>query len=404
MTKERRLGRGLAALLGEPLPEQQHDDSHQGGPHFDPHPHHEAAGDAGGDPQPAAGDYQPHDQQPIQASWADGNNQPSVGEQQNFPQPHHYDQPSHETPENGNHHPMPPMVEMVHEQPAPHALAPGDEAVLRLSVYEIDDNPYQPRREFSEPEIASLAESLKEHDMLQPILVRRIGERYQLISGERRLRAAVQAGWSKIPARVREADDRLVAELAIVENLQRKDLNPIEKALSFQRYIHEHGCTQEDLAQRIKVDRSTIANLMRLLELPQPVKDALGRGAISAGHARAMLPLGDEAEQNSFCRQITEQGLSVRDTERMVQEKIDQEDRDPLDSPAGVKAKARQARSSQVASLEQELRIALGTKVDIKTSSRGRGKIVVTFTSNEEFERLRAHLRGQHDHPQSHVG
>ena len=139
---------------------------------------------------------------------------------------------------------------------------------ILLHVYEIDNNPFQPRRDFTEPEIASLAESLKEHDMLQPVVVRRVGERYQLISGERRLRAAIHAGWDKIPARVREADDRLVAELAIVENLQRQDLNPIEKALSFQRYIHEHDCTQEDLAHRLKIDRSTIANLMRLIELP----------------------------------------------------------------------------------------------------------------------------------------
>ncbi|MDP7303915.1 MAG: ParB/RepB/Spo0J family partition protein, partial [Pirellulaceae bacterium] len=129
--------------------------------------------------------------------------------------------------------------------------------VFLLNVYEIDDNPFQPRREFGQAEIASLSESLKEHDMLQPVLVRRIGERYQLISGERRLRAAIQAGWSQVPARIKDADDRLVAELAIVENLQRKDLNAIEKALSFKRYLDEHTCTQDDLAQRLKIDRST---------------------------------------------------------------------------------------------------------------------------------------------------
>src|SRR5262245_28250687 len=151
----------------------------------------------------------------------------------------------------------------------------GKADIIYLNVYEIDDNPFQPRRDFSEPEIASLAESLKEHDMLQPILVRRVGERFQLISGERRLRAAIRAGWSTVPARVRDADDRLVAELAIVENLQRKDLNPVEKALSFKRYLDEHSCTQDDLAQRLKIDRSTIANLMRLLELPGCILDGL---------------------------------------------------------------------------------------------------------------------------------
>ena len=175
--------------------------------------------------------------------------------------------------------------------------------VMHLSVYEIDDNPFQPRREFSEAEISSLAESLKEHDILQPILVRLVNDRYQLISGERRLRAAIQANWQTIPARVRTADDRLVAELAIVENLQRKDLNPIEKAMSFRRYIDEHQCTQEDLASRLKIDRSTLANLMRLLELPRQIQDSLNGSEISAGHARALLSIGRRECANRILQQ-----------------------------------------------------------------------------------------------------
>lgn len=202
--------------------------------------------------------------------------------------------------------------------------APND--ILNLSVYEIEDNPFQPRRVFSEPEIASLAESLKEHDILQPILVRIVDGRYQLISGERRLRAAIKANWQTIPARVREADDRLVSELAIVENLQRKDLNPIEKALSFRRYLDEHGSTQEELANRLKIDRSTIANLMRLLELPQPIREALGEGALSAGHARALLPLGDEQLQIEFADKVRREGMSVRAIERAVADRIAAED------------------------------------------------------------------------------
>jgi ParB family chromosome partitioning protein len=190
--------------------------------------------------------------------------------------------------------------------------------LLQLPVDRIEENPFQPRRDFSEVEIASLAESLKEHDMLQPVLVRQVNGRYQLISGERRLRAARHAGWTTIPARVRDADDRLVAELAIVENLQRKDLNPVEKALSFKRYLDEHRCTQDDLARRLKIDRSTIANLMRLLELPGSILDGLQRGTITAGHARALLPLGDEHEQVAFAARIEKQGLSVRDVERLV--------------------------------------------------------------------------------------
>jgi len=153
---------------------------------------------------------------------------------------------------------------------------------LELSVHEIENNPFQPRREFNHEEIASLAESIKNHQQLQPILVRIVDGKYQLISGERRLRATIHAGLKKIRAEVREADDRLVAELAIIENLQRKDLNPIEKALSFKRYIEEHQCKQDDLARRLSIDRSTIANLMRLLELPQQIIDWLVAGEVSA--------------------------------------------------------------------------------------------------------------------------
>jgi len=257
--------------------------------------------------------------------------------------------------------------------------------VVHLSVYEIDDNPFQPRREFSESEIVSLAESLKEHDILQPILVRIVDGRYQLISGERRLRAAIQANWQTIPARIRTADDRLVSELAIVENLQRKDLNPIEKALSFRRYIDEHGCTQEELAGRLKIDRSTLANLMRLLELPRPIQDALSSSQLSAGHARALLPLGDEEVQVEFCNRILREGMSVRATEQAVSDKIAAED------TIGISAatRKRRTRNRQVESLERELKLALGTKVGIKSGARGQGQITLHFSNKDEFERLR---------------
>jgi len=317
MSKDRRLGRGLAALLGAPLDEPQRDER--------------------------SGRKQINAPAEARETAADADTAPGAG--------------------NGG--------------------------LLDLNVYEIDDNPFQPRRDFSEPEIVSLAESLKEHDMLQPILVRRVGDRYQLISGERRLRAAIQAGWSTVPARMREADDRLVAELAIVENLQRKDLNPVEKALSFKRYLEEHGCSQEDLARRLKIDRSTIANLMRLLELPQQVLDALRQGELSAGHARALLPLGEETLQVEFCDRVRQEGLSVRAVESLVQEKIREEDGPVLGVVGGDSAKPKRTRSEHLASLEQDLRAALGTKVEIRQGSRGRGKIVIHFSGHEEFERIR---------------
>lgn len=267
---------------------------------------------------------------------------------------------------------------------------PDGDVLLQLNVYEIDDNPFQPRRDFSDSEINSLAESLKEHEMLQPILVRLIGERYQLISGERRLRAAIRAGWSRVPARIREADDRLVAELAIVENLQRKDLNPIEKALSFKRYLDEHRCTQEDLARRLKIDRSTIANLIRLLELPEHVLETLRKGAISAGHARALLPLGDEDAQLEFCVLVQRDSWSVRETERRVQEHIIEED--GLQTSTAKSRPVEKPKSEHVGVLEQEFRHALGTKVDIRSTKAGRGRIVIHFKNHEEYERLRSVL------------
>lgn len=271
-------------------------------------------------------------------------------------------------------------------------LAPGETSdIVRLNVYEIDENPFQPRREFSEPEIASLAESLKDHDLLQPILVRVVNGRHQLISGERRLRAAISAGWSTIPARIREANDRLVAELAIVENLQREDLNPLEKALSFRRYLDEHDSTQEELARRLKLDRSTIANLMRLLELPRQVQQAVTDGDLSAGHARALLPLGDEFAQVEMTKLIKDQGLSVRETERNVAERIRREEGESIPFSATTK---KRSRNYQIEALEKEFKMALGTAVQIRPGRGGRGSIVLNFKNQKEFDRLRELMVG----------
>jgi ParB family chromosome partitioning protein len=274
---------------------------------------------------------------------------------------------------------------------------------LRVSVYEIDNNPYQPRRDFDDAQIDQLADSLDQHGLLQPVVVRRSGERYQLVSGERRLRAAIKAGWPDVPVYIREADDRQLAELAIVENLQRKDLNPLEKAASFQQYLEQYGCTQEELAGRLSIDRSTVANLIRLLELPAMVQAALRSGAISQGHARALLPLGDDRQQVELCTRIQTEGLSVRAVEQYVAETIESEDtadenegaaQAATAAPTGAATakKPRRARTSQVSALESELRSSLGTKVEIRQTARGRGKIVIHFTSAEEFERLRGLL------------
>jgi ParB family transcriptional regulator, chromosome partitioning protein len=264
---------------------------------------------------------------------------------------------------------------------------------LELDVDQIEMNPFQPRREFNTQEIASLAESIKSHQQLQPILVRIVDGKYQLISGERRLRATIHAGLPKIRAEVREADDRLVAELAIIENLQRKDLNPIEKALSFKRYIQEHKCKQDDLARRLQIDRSTIANLMRLLELPEVITNWLTANELSAGHARALLPIGDEVVQIAVAKKIMEEGWSVRATEQHVGDLLKtEEDVETGRKVVNATRQKRRGPSPQIDTMQQELRMILGTKVEIRASARGRGKISIHFTDTDEFERLREML------------
>jgi ParB family chromosome partitioning protein len=270
-------------------------------------------------------------------------------------------------------------------------LSRDEHGQVWLNCDAIERNPYQPRQSFDEAEIADLADSIRTHGILQPLVVRRSGDRFELIAGERRLRAAQAADWLQVPVQIRDVDDRQLAELAIVENVQRKDLNAIEKAESFQRYIEQYNCTQEELASRIQIDRSTVANLIRLLELPANVKQMVQEGAISQGHARALLPLGEEQEQIEFARRIKREGLSVRATEQGVQDRIQALEGDQLrivDSDGNSRPVAR-PRNEQVASLEQELRTALGTKVDLSQTAKGRGRITIHFKNNDEFLRIR---------------
>jgi ParB family chromosome partitioning protein len=265
----------------------------------------------------------------------------------------------------------------------------------RLDIRLIDSNPFQPREDFGDEDLDTLTDSLRSHGLLQPLVVREIGERYQLVAGERRLRAAARAGWTEVPILVIEADDRETAELAIIENLQRKDLNALEKAASFQRYLDSYGSTQEELASRLKIDRSTVANLIRLLELPDVVQAAVRDGKITQGHARALLPLGNEREQIEFCKKIRQESLSVRKTEMLVQEAIAGED-GPLGvvDEDGASRKTRRGTSEHMAALEQEFRAALGMRVSISHNARGKGKLVVHFANHEEFDRLRMHVCG----------
>ena len=354
MTKDRRLGRGLAALLGTQIEEGASENLN-------------SPGNAS-----SFADSEQELQQPRESSTSRAERIQSLANEAH----------SKVTPSRSSASPI--TVPVV---PA-HVANASSASTLEIQTGLIDPNPFQPRRQFNASEIESLAESLKEHKQLQPILVRRVGERYQLISGERRLRATVFAGLPTIRAEVREADDRLVAELAIIENLQRKDLNAIEKALSFKRYITEHKCTQDELAQRLKIDRSSIANMMRLLELPESVTDAVQRDEVSAGHAKALLSLGSTREQVTFLKKIREEGWSVRETEARVAEAI-AEAAASEEGYLGALPRRKATKSDLLASLENEMKMSLGTRVDISQTSRGRGRITIHFTSIEEFERLK---------------
>ena len=372
MNKERRLGRGLEALLGqlpvrnEPSPPAQ--------------PAHPPAAS-----ETASAHATPPSATPAPPSAPSAESlfrldMPHASPGQFASQPHH--PPAHQPQ---------PVPAMETAQTSTTTTAPA-----RVNVRQIDSNPAQPRQDFGPEEMKALTESISAHGLLQPVVVRRVHDRYQLVAGERRLRAAIQAGWVDVPVNVIEADDRQMAELAIVENLQRKDLNALEKAASFQKYLDQYGCTQEELAGRLKLDRSTIANLIRLLELPEAVQEAIRRGKITQGHARALLPLGEEKEQIDFCNRIQRESLNVRQTEALVQETIDRADRDPLAAVETPEKPGRASRSKNenIVALEQQFRTALGMKVKITHNAHGRGKLVVQFRNHEEFERLKKHVCG----------
>lgn len=274
-----------------------------------------------------------------------------------------------------------------------------------IPVDQIDPNPFQPRRDFDEDEIRNLAESIQTHGLLQPIVVRKNGARYQLVAGERRLRGAIKAGYATVAANVLELSDREVAEVAIVENLQRKDLNAVEKAASFQRYLQRYGSTQEELASRLQIDRSTLANLIRLLELPTQVQDALRAGLITPGHAKALLALENQELQCTFCQRIQDEQWSVRVTESMVQESITHFELSlPPSAPSDRPQTKPRTKSEHLASLEEELKRSLGTRVEIKQSGKGKGKVLIHFFSHEEFDRIKAQLTGSGHRPQSQAG
>ncbi|MBX6311997.1 MAG: ParB/RepB/Spo0J family partition protein [Isosphaeraceae bacterium] len=275
----------------------------------------------------------------------------------------------------------------------PSSLEAAD--LRHLPVDQIDPNPFQPRRQFDPAEIAALADSLRQHGMLQPILVRPVGDRYQLIAGERRLRASVEAQLHEVPARIMELDDQRVCELAMVENLQREDLNALEKARAFRSYLDTYGGTQEELAGRLGLDRSTVSNLLRLLELPEEVQEAVRSKKITQGHARALLGLGDSAAQVAACARVIAENLSVRQTEALVSTGEPTPARPRIrKDPAHADATPSGGKAPHFIELEAHLKDRFGTAVLIRPRSKERGQIVIEYNSQEEFDRITALIRG----------
>jgi len=247
-------------------------------------------------------------------------------------------------------------------------------------IDQIHVNPDQPRKRFDEAALAGLAETIRENGILQPLLVRKVGSHYELIAGERRLRAAKMAGLTEVPALIRENldDDGLL--LAMIENLQREDLNPIEEARAYKEMLRRTGITQEDLAQRMGLDRSSLANSIRLLQLPREIQEDLVVGAISPGHARALLALGNEILQLQVCSLIKQKALSVRETEKIVLNHKQERTRAGAGAPAGHL-------DPDMRRIQEDLRRHFGAMVKIHQGKKG-GKIQIQYSSAEELDRI----------------
>lgn len=256
----------------------------------------------------------------------------------------------------------------------PDAPAAAKEPVNTIEVKSVRANPFQPRQEFDENEIRQLAESIKRQGLLQPVVVRPAGPGfYELVAGERRWRASRLAGLEKIPAVVRDVDDKKMLELALVENLQRRDLNPMEKARAFRQLMQQHNWTQEALADAVAMSRPAVANFMRLLELPPEIQEAVSRSSLSMGHARALLAVADRAKQMSLLKAILQDDLSVRAVEQLVSKKPE---------AAAAKAPAK-TREPYLLELEQKLMDKLGHKVQLQPDA-----IVIPYSSNTQLSAI----------------
>jgi ParB family transcriptional regulator, chromosome partitioning protein len=272
------------------------------------------------------------------------------------------------------------LIESENEQAARYTQPKRMSGVAEIEMEEIDANPYQPRTIFDAESLEELANSIKEIGIIQPITVRRsVNGRYQLISGERRLRASRLAGLEKIPAYLREANDQNVLEMALIENIQREDLDAIEIAISYQRLIDECSLTQELLSQRVGKKRATVANYLRLLKLPAEIQLGIRDQKVSMGHARSLIGIDDPKIQLKIFNRIIDQELSVRKVEELVRK---------IDVPDEAKSDSDKKLPRDYESLKNHLRSSFNTNVGFQRNSNGSGKIVIPFKTDEDLERI----------------
>lgn len=261
--------------------------------------------------------------------------------------------------------------------------------VMEIAVRDISPNPWQPRRDFPKESLTALAESIKENGLIQPVVVRRKKNgTYELAAGERRWRAAKLAGLETIPAVTQDYDDRSMAEMALVENLQREDLNPVDEGLAYQKLMDDYGLTQEEISRKVGKSRPYVANMVRLLALPEEVKDFLSKGQLTAGQARPLLGLGSDAEKVQLARRIVKEVLSARRVEEIIRQGRESK---PKDNPPPAE--------TFMKAVEEKLGLSVGSKVRIrigKGKNAHKGTISISFSNDEEFQRIADILNQNH--------
>lgn len=257
------------------------------------------------------------------------------------------------------------------------SILSNDSGIVELKVTDIEPNKEQPRKNFNQEKLQALADSISQHGVVQPIIVKKKDKGYTIIAGERRWRAAKIAGLRTIPAIIKDLSSRETMEIALIENLLREDLNPIEEAEAYQRLMEEHGLTQEDLSKLVGKSRAAIANSVRLLSLTEKVKEMLINELLTPGHARTLITIEDSERQKKLADEIVSRNLSVRETEKFVN-----------DQKSLSRKKRKAVKDADILDMEERLKSILGTKVDLRHGNNNRGKIIIEYYSNDEFNRI----------------